>query len=162
MKTIARYIAYIICVMTSLISTAQAQSPYAWEYRPVYIFAPTETTADLTTQIDLFMQRRTEMLDRNMALIAVTDKAEVIFGPDQPYSSAELRRAYNIDPTEFTVILVGKDTGVKRRHVGVIDPDLIFIQIDGMPMRRQEMRLKSIDRINDPLKKCETLHDLRC
>ena len=143
-------------------SLAQAQSSYAWEYRPVYIFAPTENAADLTVQIDLFMQHRTEMLDRNIALITVTDKAEVIFGPDQPYTSAELRRAYNITPTEFTVILVGKDTGVKRRHVGVIDPDLIFIQIDGMPMRRQEMRLKSIDRINDPLKKCETLHGLRC
>ena len=142
MKTIARYIAYIICVMTSLIATAHAQSPYPWEYRPVYIFAPAENTAELTAQIDLFMQRRTEMLDRNMALIAVTNKAEVIFGPEQPYTSAELRSAYNIAPTEFTVILVGKDTGVKRRHVGVIDPDLILIQIDGMPMRRQEMRLK--------------------
>ena len=123
-----------------LTSAAHAQSPYAWEYRPVYIFAPTESAAELTAQIDLFMPRRTEMLDRNMALIAVTDKAEVIFGPEQPYTSPELRRAYNIAPTEFTVILVGKDTGVKRRHVGVIDPDLIFIQIDGMPMRRQEMR----------------------
>ena len=131
MKFIVRYIAYIIWVMASLISTAHAQPPYAWEYRPVYIFAPAENAAELTAQIDLFMQRRTEMLDRNMALIAVTDKADVIFGPEQPYTSAELRRAYNIDPAEFTVILVGKDTGVKRRHVGVIDPDLIFIQIDG-------------------------------
>ena len=86
------------------------------------------------------------MIDRNMALIAVTDKAEVIFGPDQPYKSAELRQAYNINPAKFTVILVGKDTGVKRRHVGVIDPDLIFIQIDGMPMRQQEMQLKAFDK----------------
>ena len=146
MKTIARYIAYIVCVMASLMATAHAQSPYAWDYRPVYIFAPTENAADLTAQIDLFMQRRTEMIDRNMALIAVTDKAEVIFGPDQPYKSAELRQAYNINPAKFTVILVGKDTGVKRRHVGVIDPDLIFTQIDGMPMRQQEMQLKAFDK----------------
>ena len=144
MKTIARYIAYIICVMASLISTAQAQSPYAWEYRPVYIFAPAETAAELTEQIDLFMQQTAEMADRNMALIAVTDRAEVIFGPEQPYKSAELRRAYNIVPAEFTVILVGKDTGVKRRHIGVIDPNIIFTQIDGMPMRRQEMRQQEL------------------
>ena len=121
-------------------SLAQAQSSYAWEYRPVYIFAPTENAADLTVQIDLFMQHRTEMLDRNIALITVTDSTDVSFGPEQPYKSAELRRAYNIDPTEFTVILVGKDTGVKRRHVGVIDPTIIFTQIDGMPMRQDEMR----------------------
>ena len=140
MKFIVRYIAYIVCVMASLMATAHAQSPYAWDYRPVYIFAPTESATELSEQIDLFMQHRTQMLERHIALIAVTDKAEVIFGPDQPYSSAELRRAYNIDPTEFTVILVGKDTGVKRRHVGVIDPTIIFTQIDGMPMRQDEMR----------------------
>jgi len=142
--TINRYLftfaGIIILTLTSGQSLAAEPSPYAWEYRPVYIFAPAETAAELTAQIDLFMQQTAEMADRNMALIAVTDKAEVIFGPEQPYKSAELRRAYNIAPAEFTVILVGKDTGVKRRHVGVIDPNIIFTQIDGMPMRQEEMR----------------------
>ena len=135
-----RFILYIAGLLASLISTAQAQSSYAWEHRPIYVFAAPNDLDKLSTQIDLFMQRRSEMIDRNMALISVTDKAEVIFGPEQPYKSSELRRAYNIEPTQFTVILIGKDTGVKRRHVGVIDPDLFFTQIDGMPMRRQEMR----------------------
>ena len=126
--------------MLGLSDAAHSQDTYAWEHRPVYIFAAPSDLDKLSTQIDLFMQHRTQMIDRNMALIAVTDRAEVIFGPEQPYKSSELRRAYDIDPTQFTVILIGKDTGVKRRHVGVIDPNVIFTQIDGMPMRRQEMR----------------------
>ena len=142
--TINRYLftlaSVIILSLISGQSLAAEPSPYAWEYRPVYIFAPLGNAEKLTAQIDLFMQRRTEMLDRNMALIAVTNKAKTIFGPEQPYKSAELRRAYNIAPAEFTVILVGKDTGVKRRHVGVIDPNIIFTQIDSMPMRQREMR----------------------
>ena len=38
------------------------------------------------------------------------------------------------------VVLIGKDGGVKLRREGEIDLDEIFERIDGMPMRRNEMR----------------------
>ena len=40
------------------------------------------------------------------------------------------------------VILIGKDGGVKRRAGLNTDLSEIFLQIDGMPMRQQEMRAK--------------------
>ena len=53
---------------------------------------------------------------------------------------AELRRQLGVAPGDRQMILIGLDGGIKRR--GELDTELqaVFGQIDGMPMRRQELR----------------------
>ena len=133
-----------LCFIMTFISPAKSAASdtasYDWIYRPVYVFAPAEKTADLTQQIERFMKQAAEMTERNIVLVAVSDTADVRHGPAASLQPESLRKTYNIAPDSFTVVLVGKDTGVKRRHDGMIDPAIIFAQIDGMPMRRREMR----------------------
>ena len=55
----------------------------------------------------------------------------------------KLRRNFSVAPGQLTVILVGKDGGVKLRRNEQVNLNEIFLLIDGMPMRREEMRRKN-------------------
>ncbi len=122
-------------------STAQGASPYEWSHRPVYIFAPSVNHPDLGLQISAFLAQPLNLKDRQIVLISIAgNKVETHFGPNETRSAQILRRTYNIDPNLFTVILIGKDTGMKARHDNIIKPQDIFRQIDAMPMRLREMR----------------------
>ena len=44
-----------------------------------------------------------------------------------------------MDTSDFSVLLIGKDGGVKRRSTEVLDAWEFFDQIDTMPMRQREM-----------------------
>jgi len=131
-------------MMSALAAMSTAQDnpqSYSWRYRPVYIFAPTANHPDLKPQMDAFLTRRLDLKDRDIVLISVIgDKVKTHFGPHETRTAKVLRQAYNIDPNLFTVILIGKDTGVKSRHIRITPPKDIFRQIDAMPMRIDEMR----------------------
>jgi len=129
----------------SATSTAQDASPYEWSHRPVYVFTPSADHPDLKSQISGFLARRPDLKDRQIALISVaSDKVKTHLGPNETRPAQILRRTYNIGPNLFTVILVGKDTGIKARYLAATPPQDIFRQIDAMPMRLREMRQNKI------------------
>jgi hypothetical protein len=53
-----------------------------------------------------------------------------------------LRSRYNPAGERFTVIVIGKDSGIKYRREDRFDMPEIFTLIDGMPMRQRELNLK--------------------
>jgi hypothetical protein len=60
-----------------------------------------------------------------------------------PESSGDtLREKFSIKSGIFTVLLVGKDGGVKLRREGRVKLDEVFSLIDTMPMRQREVREK--------------------
>ena len=63
-------------------------------------------------------------------------------GDDSGEAAQALRDRYSVGSEDFAVLLIGKDGGVKRRAGLNTDLSEIFLQIDGMPMRQQEMRAK--------------------
>jgi hypothetical protein len=54
---------------------------------------------------------------------------------------AVFRQYYGVKPGEATILLIGKDGGVKlRRETEILGCRELFATIDVMPMRRREMR----------------------
>ena len=51
-------------------------------------------------------------------------------------SAAALRRSYKLPADRFTVILIGKDGGEKRRSDTPMSAATLTATIDAMPMRR--------------------------
>ena len=51
-----------------------------------------------------------------------------------------VRNQFDIAKSKFTLVLVGKDGGVKLRRDGHVKMADIFDLIDSMPMRQNEMR----------------------
>jgi hypothetical protein len=56
-----------------------------------------------------------------------------------PAGAQALRQRFGISPGAFTVVLVGKDGGVKLKRADRVALGDIFGLIDSMPMRQHEM-----------------------
>lgn len=133
----------ITTLMTIFPGFAQAASPLAdlaWQNRPVLVFASSTDDHRVQLQLDALRINRRELFEREMLVITVIGDAVAEDWTPSDRSASALREAYDVSEGEFSVVLIGKDTGVKRRESGYIEPSALFRLVDSMPMRRQEMR----------------------
>ena len=116
-------------------------SVYAWQYRPLVVVAPVAQHPKLRQQTLALSATETEMTDRNIVLIEIIgSQVYTRHGPRLLQSADTLREQLGVDPDQFAVVLMGKDTGIKLRSSSLVDSSEIFALIDSMPMRQQEMR----------------------
>lgn len=114
---------------------------YRWENRIVVIFADQETKQDLARQYQTLLIDGDELRDRDLIVVAVeTDLVEIDGVASQAICADGLRDALNVPKQGFSVLLIGKDGGVKLRSRQPVTTKDLFALIDGMPMRRREMR----------------------
>ena len=113
---------------------------YAWRFRPLLIFAPSDDAPDLLWQRAALGASSDGMLERDIAVIEIVgDQIETLAGPECRNAAAELRARYSTPKETFRVVLVGKDGGVKLREEKPVETNRLFSLIDSMPMRRQEI-----------------------
>lgn len=122
---------------------AYDMSQHQWRHRLLFLIAPQADDPDLAAQQRDLALRADALLDRDIRLFRLL--------PDQGFlgeaalsseAVSALRRQLDVTDADRLVILIGKDGGIKRRTE--LDTDLreILLQIDAMPMRRDEMRAK--------------------
>ncbi len=114
---------------------------FKWTHRLVLIFPSNKANAAAAEQRDQWLVDVSGWWERNLLLIEVglVDCVTVNGAADVILKSNELRRAFSIDPTRFTAILVGKDGVEKVRSDVAFNNADLYRLIDAMPMRRQEM-----------------------
>ena len=131
------------------ISVAFAQpfgmDDFLWTSRPLLVFAPSAEDAAARRISAAVAQARDDFLERDMVLIQVyEDDVALLDGKRLPAGIAGgLRARYRVAAGESTVILVGKDGGEKLRAESDTDLEPIFLLIDGMPMRKNELLRKN-------------------
>ncbi|MEM8885343.1 MAG: CIA30 family protein [Planctomycetota bacterium] len=119
-----------------------AMNSLRWSARPLVVFAPKADDERVKLQLAAIEKSRTRFAERDMVLVLIVDDGTSYAG-SRPLTRAEseaVRRDLRVERGRFVVKLVGKDGGVK--HVNPKPSDLlgIYEKIDGMPMRRSEMR----------------------
>ena len=117
-------------------------SDFRWKHRLLFIFAPSATDATFLALDKHLAQSAFEIADRDMIIFRIFENNPSLLA-DKPLKSVDagaLRRRFGIAPDKFTVVLVGKDGGVKWVAHREVDLHSIFNLIDSMPMRQQEMR----------------------
>ncbi|WP_161992601.1 DUF4174 domain-containing protein [Aureimonas leprariae] len=109
-----------------------------WQKRLLLVFTQGDTERE-RRQRDALPDEG--LRERDMLLIRVPQDGEVSVPGVGAVPSADIRSAYGVaDAASFTVILVGKDGGIKRRSSEPIAARDLFGTVDAMPMRRQETR----------------------
>ncbi len=103
-----------------------------WERRVLVIASPSRNTQSFLTQRKELAVESAGWKERDLALLEV-------IGPEK----ADLRRVLKLKADDFTVLLIGKDGGVKLRSGTPLTLREVFELIDSMPMRRQEIRQKT-------------------
>jgi hypothetical protein len=112
--------------------------------RPLLIFAPTPNDPQLQIQLRRLNQSAAAIANRDIAVIAIpwnSPSPTAATLTDQDALAA--RRRFHIAPSDFTVILLGKDGGEKLRSSKPLTLDKLTSTIDAMPMRQDELRSRS-------------------
>jgi hypothetical protein len=110
-------------------------------YRPLLVFAAKSKSPQLLIELRNFRDASRPLAERNVLVIAVPYNSPapttVALTPDEAHSA---RRRFHVAPTDFTVILLGKDGGEKLRTHKPLTIEQLDRIIDAMPTRQQEMQ----------------------
>ncbi|MGQ9921212.1 MAG: DUF4174 domain-containing protein [Desulfobacca sp.] len=138
-----------LALATALIpsGTSAARDPadlkqYQWRQRVLLLFAPAADHPAYQGLVRELQEQANGVRERHLVVLPILEQGESL-SPFQEIAPAEaraLRQRFAIRPGAFTVVLVGKDGGVKLQREGQVALAEIFGLIDGMPMRQQERR----------------------
>ena len=98
-----------------------------WKKRVIVLLSASPTDARLLTQKEKLASQRSPMAERDVVVLEETSAQ----GP--------LHRRFSVRD-DFSALLIGKDGGEKWRTSDIFLPQIVFDQIDQMPMRAREMK----------------------
>lgn len=99
--------------------------------RPLVVLSDSRDDPRVVRQIQALDGSKSQLADRDIRILRESD----VHGP--------LHRKLGVEDIGFSVVLVGKDGSAKKVWHHTVDPRTVFIVIDAMPMRKQEMDNKS-------------------
>lgn len=151
MKGKLEYLSFLFVLILFMQATTAAQanplSQFRWKNRPLLIFATDADDRNAQETRRALDVSDCELTDRDMVIGWILERGESRFGEviiDATTADA-LRSRLGIEDGDFAAVLVGKDGGVKARYAKAPDLNDVFALIDGMPMRRSEMRQRGLD-----------------
>lgn len=138
---------FTILILNSLSVYSQSLSSYQWKNRLVLI----QTT---NPQNQLFKNQIQELADHLKGLEEIrivvfkftSGSFQKGFEQDAPWENLNSSLKKDLrNSSEFEIILIGLDGGVKLRKNEFLSTDQLFRLIDQMPMRQSEIRKKKDD-----------------
>ena len=143
---------------TKSVSHLRAVQSLRGRYRPLLVFSPIPSDA-FCQQVKELASHAAELHDRDVAIYyqlandAAGNPACALPASDiNTYSEPRLHERngdnhlflrYHVAPTDFTVLLLGKDGGEKLRSTKPISFETLRDTIDTMPMRKQEAKQRA-------------------
>ena len=117
-------------------------SQYEWKNRLVFVFAPTREEPSFHTFHESLMAREADVADRDLVVFELLESGPSTRDGESldPAAARLLRERFGVPDGAFSIILVGKDGGVKLDRQQRTSLEEIFALIDSMPMRQHEMR----------------------
>jgi len=118
---------------------------HQWKDRVLLIFAKNEKHPHFLAQTKLLEQQKAALLDRDLLTYKLFSDNTGHYTDDTPLDTTQagaFQDRFNPEKQNFLMILIGKDGGVKLRSDQPVPPSSLFGLIDGMPMRRAELRRK--------------------
>ncbi len=117
---------------------------YQGQHRLLLFFAPAPEHEVYQQQQVALEGHALEMAERDLLTFTLFEAAPSYAGSVEVDSgdAKAIRQTHEISDNEFTVLLIGKDGGVKLRQSHPIEAKALLSLIDSMPMRQQEVAQK--------------------
>jgi hypothetical protein len=124
---------------TGITGSAVAMTGYRWKKRPLVVFAASDDAA--AAQRAVVAADRAGFAERDVVIVYVIGTSVTSdLGGGPGLDAGAMRARYGVAAKDFRALLVGKDGGVKLSSPAPLSAATLFREIDGMPMRQQEMR----------------------
>jgi hypothetical protein len=126
----------VFCMVHISSLEAQQLSDYNWKNRIVILSDNAADFKNAVKALKTISAFKKELNERDIILFLYRDGK--LYDTDLNLTAMNTS---NTIPKAFTgYLLIGKDGGIKSKERYPIDPEQIFTLIDGMPMRRAEMK----------------------
>jgi hypothetical protein len=119
---------------------------FQWDNRLLLVFArPGAPPGFDEGVVSRLRELEAELEDRDMLYFIIPPSGDAVrsnWKHADEFNYDAIREKYNPAGEQFTVIVVGKDSGIKYRREDQFNMPEIFTLIDGMPMRQRELKVK--------------------
>jgi hypothetical protein len=136
---------FILIALTSSYPSEATQmdlTQFKWKNRLLFLFAPDPSHPFYKQLHGQIVDQKSEVEDRDLVIFSV-----LLQGPSQMNTTEidrqevdSIRDRFMISPHEFSLVLIGKDGGIKLKRKDQVNLAEVFELIDSMPMRQNEMR----------------------
>ena len=131
---------FSLIALAAVVAAVPAKLPTVaemrWDRRVLLVSAPSATDPKVAVQRRIIADIARSGDDRDLVLVEVLGDA--VSGARD--TAGTVRRSFKLPTASFTVILIGKDGGEKRRSAGPMSVTTLTGTIDAMPMRRNGER----------------------
>ena len=132
------FIILVVCTLSQ--AKAQDIGQHRWQHRLVILLARDANHADLKAQLDVLSADPKGLEERKVFVYSVSPKKYRTGTQVQRWNTgAELYSTLH-QKDDFEFLLIGLDGGVKHRQNKIMTLKKLYALIDGMPMRRAEMK----------------------
>ena len=117
---------------------------FQWKNRLLFIFAKDVKHPFFKELQSQIAAQKAEVEDRDLIVFEVPEKGPARMGttPLDRQQVDSIRNHFAVPIDTFSLILIGKDGGIKLKRDDQVDLSEVFGLIDSMPMRQREMRQK--------------------
>lgn len=120
---------------------AQSLDDYQWKNRILLLVDANPNTDALQSQLDELTSYKKALKERDLIIFRITpDAVYTSNGSPSQLRAEKIYDEFDLDSGFTGTVLIGKDGGSKLKEPFEVSAQQIFELIDGMPMRRAEMR----------------------
>ena len=140
---------FLIFVSLSVWPTMEALSmdltQFQWKNRLLFIFAEDDSHPFFTDLQRQIVAQKADVDNRELIVFELPahSPARINTIPLDRKDADSIRKHFAISGDTLTLILVGKDGGIKLKSSNQVKLSEVFKLIDSMPMRQREMQQKS-------------------
>lgn len=118
---------------------------FQWKNRLLFLFAPDAVDPLFSKLQSEIAKQPYEVEDRDLVIFEILEQgpSRMNTTPLDRQTANSIREHFDVPQRLFTLILVGKDGGVKLMRNDQVNLADVFGLIDSMPMRQNEMQQKS-------------------
>ena len=132
-----------LVIFKSMVFIGQNIEKHQWKHRVLLIFTDDKNADDFKDQIKVLSEEKKGLVERKLVIYQFTKNNFRADFNEVWTSSNSLHRKYVNINDSFKVLLLGLDGGVKLEQNKVLSLEKLFTIIDGMPMRRSELKRKN-------------------
>ena len=139
----------LILLLIPTLAIAQTEQPiqakpadFQWDNRILVVTANSESDSLYQKQMREFEDREEGFRDRDLIIFSLFRNGMSRLDQQALHqeSSEAILEKYGSGDSDFRILLIGKDGGVKLQKDAPVSVEDIFGLIDSMPMRQREMR----------------------
>lgn len=127
----------------SISSFSQDLKKHQWENRVLLVFTDDKKSDNFKNQINILSENKKELAERKLVIYQFTENDFTTDFSEVWFLSYSMFKKYVNTNDSFKVLLLGLDGGIKLEQDKILSLKKLFAIIDGMPMRRSELKSKN-------------------